>query len=143
MDSLIGAVQAALTPVVLISAAAILAGGVGQKHADLGGRIRMLMAELRKAALAEARKRNLHAQIQVFRRRTRLAMRAHLCLYGAMLPFVAMIAVLLFGASRSIAVVLLGVGVSLVTGAVVFEILELSLAGRSIDLALEDDTPAD
>jgi hypothetical protein len=142
-ENLIGAVQAALTPVVLISAAAILAGGVSQKHADLGGRIRTLMSELRKPHLAEARRQNLRAQLELFRKRTRYAQRAHLCLYGSVLPFVTMMAVLLFGASPRVAVVLLFVGVALLTGAIVSEIRELSLAGRSIELAMEDDTPSE
>jgi formate hydrogenlyase subunit 4 len=138
---LIAAVQAALTPTVLISSAAILASGVSQKHADLGNRIRALMAELRRPDVPEPRQRNLREQIQLFRRRTRFAQSAHVCLYASVLPFVAMIAVLMLRAAPLVAEVLLLVGVALLLLAIACEVLELALAGRSIQLALEDDTP--
>ncbi len=83
MQGPLGVVAVAVTPVVMVSATAILIGGVSAKHQALADRLRLLMAEFRSPQTSEARKQSVLAQVKLFRRRLKYATLSHLGLYVA------------------------------------------------------------
>jgi hypothetical protein len=135
-------IAAALSPVVLVSAAALLAVGISQKHVALGDRIRTLSAELRAPGVTPARRQSVAAQLELFTIRIRHSGRAHSAVYLAICCFLAMILVITLqqrftGLWGAISLVLFVGGVSLMLAGIVLELLELRLADRTIARELD------
>jgi hypothetical protein len=140
--ALLPIVTAAVTPVVMISAAAVLILGIQQKHAGLADRLRLLTLEFRAPESTTERKENIRAQVKLFARRISYAARAHVCLYASALCFVGMVLVIAL-TFRSwvwdqIGIALFVVGTLLILGAVFLELLELRMASRTIQLEIRD-----
>ncbi|MDQ6678986.1 MAG: DUF2721 domain-containing protein [Acidobacteriota bacterium] len=135
-------VTAAVTPVVMISASAILISGISSKNQSLSDRVRGLSAEFRSSDSTAARKKNIASQIRFFRRRLRLVAIAHISLYCAAACFVAMVMVI----SVTVRISTLAAatlpffmaGVVLLLIAVGFEIRELRMSSETLALELKD-----
>ena len=140
-------ISAAVTPVVMISAAAALILGLNQKQNSLSERLRALMAEFRAPGTTEERRANIERQVALFRDRFRYVDRAVRWLYGAVTCFVLCALIITLISHERIgwdpaAILLFEFGILLMLGAVVEGLLELRLTRRTIDLELEDAPPA-
>ena len=85
------AIAAAVTPVVMISANAILISAISSKHEAMSDRVRSLTAEWRSPATGAARRDSIRAQVRLFSRRIAWISRAHFLLYVATACFIAMV----------------------------------------------------
>ena len=139
-DDPVKIVTTAVAPVVMISATAILISGISSKHQSLSDRLRALAAEYRNPQTGDDRRVNLRAQIQLFQKRIRYVSRAHISLFCATACFVSMVLVLAF--TQRISTLIFWTlpsflaGVILLLCAVLYEILELLLAGRTLRLEI-------
>src|ERR1700722_934647 len=88
------AIAAAVTPVVMISANAILIGAISSKHQAMSDRLRTLSAEWRSPDASAARRDSIRAQVQLFALRIAWISRAHFLLYVATACFIAMVFVI-------------------------------------------------
>lgn len=137
-------VTAAVTPVVLISAAAALILGINQKHNSLSERLRALASEYRSASTTAARREVIRAQVLLFERRFGYAALAHQWLYVGVSFFIGMVLVLTLTprslAWDRLALGLFVLGITLMLAAVVAELLEIRLAWQTVRLELRDVT---
>lgn len=135
-------VAAAVTPVVLISAAAALIMGINQKHAALADRLRSLAAEHRAPETAAHRRDIIRAQVALFARRFRYAAFAHQSLYAAEIAFVGMVLALALPPRTAtwnrLALACLVCGVVLMLLAAAAELLEIRLGRRTVELEIAD-----
>jgi len=90
IDNPLQVVASAVTPVVLVSATAILISGVNSRHIAIADRIRSLTAEFRSDATNPARRASISRQLPAFQMRIRLASWAIRGLYLASACFVTM-----------------------------------------------------
>jgi hypothetical protein len=139
---LLQVIAAAVAPAVMISAAAVLIIGVNQKHASLGDRLRELAAEFRAAATTAKRRENIRRQVRLFQRRLAYVATAHLWLYASVLCFVGMVLVITLSSRKPswerMTLGLFVIGIALMLGALLAELVELRLAGRTLELELQD-----
>ncbi len=128
-------VTTAVAPAVMISATAILIGGVSSKHQAMSERLRSLTAEYRLGATGEARRKNIRQQVIFFRRRLSYTLGAHVLLFCATGFFIGTV---ILTSLMQIGWLLLCfmLGVSLLLVAVICELLELMLAKRTIELEI-------
>lgn len=142
VDDPLRVITTAVTPAVMVSASAILIGGINSKHQSLSDRVRGLAAEFRGVDTPAPRKQVIREQIRYFRRRIRLVAAAHISLYCATACFVAMVIVISFTVKVSTLIVatlpFFLAGVALVFVAVVLEIRELRMSGETMRLELAD-----
>jgi hypothetical protein len=140
------AIAAAVTPVVMISANAILIGAISSKHDTMSGRLRTLAAEWRSPDTNPARLDSIRAQVQLLSLRLLWVSRSHFLLYVATVCFVAMVMVIaltpVVRTWANLSVVLLVAGVSLMLVAIVFELLDLRRARATIEIETRDVLPA-
>jgi hypothetical protein len=124
----------------MISASAILISGISSKHSSTSDRLRALTSEHRNAATSERRRHDIEKQCALFVRRLRLITIAHMFLYGATGFFAVMVLVISSPevAAWKILLPLFIVGMTLLLGGVLFEILELRLAMRTLALETAD-----
>ena len=126
------AVADAVTPVVMISANAILISAISSKHQAMSDRLRALTAEWRTASPTPARRESIRTQVQLFNIRIAWISRAHFLLYVATACFTLMvIALALQFAVLSLPLLLLGVLLMLL--AIVLELLDLRKAQTTIE----------
>lgn len=136
-------ISSALAPVLLVSASAILASGISQKHAALADRIRSLSAERRLPSSEPSRRESIEAQLVLFNRRVRLVSLAHRALYlGIGCQLLVILAIALgIGLPTAWSFASLPpflAGILLLLAAIALELVELQLADRTIALELED-----
>jgi len=136
IDNPLQIVASAVTPVVLVSATAILIGGVNARHIAIADRIRNLTAEYRNTATTPTRRASIERQLPIFRRRIQLASWAIRGLYFASACFVTMaliISATLWRQMLAIATVPLFVlGIVLLLFSIVCELWELQEADRTL-----------
>lgn len=136
------AIAAAVTPVVMISANAILIGTISAKHQSMSDRLRALTAELRDPGASALRREAIRAQVQLFRRRIAWISRSHQILYVATVFFLAMVMVIALSPVIQtwvdFSVPLLVGGVVLMLIAIVMELLDLAKARASIEAETGD-----
>jgi hypothetical protein len=136
------AIAAAVTPVVMISANAILIGTISSKHQAMSDRVRALTAEWRAPGTSAARRSAISAQVRVFAGRIAWISRAHVILYVATVFFLAMVLVIaltpVIQTWAEFSVPLLLGGVSLMLIAIVLELLDLRKARSSIEVEIAD-----
>jgi hypothetical protein len=134
-------ISAAVTPVVMISACAILITGIGTKHAGLSDRVRALAAEYR-AASDTKRRAMLCRQVHAFMRRATLAWLAHCLLYVSAATFSVTVLTALFAQRQSTwgmpTITLFTLGTVLLIPALVLELIELMLAQTTLRLETAD-----
>ena len=131
------AIAAAVTPVVMISANAILIGSISSKHQAMSDRLRILTAEWRSPGASADRRDSIRAQVQLFTLRIAWISRAHFLLYVATACFLAMV----LGIALSLPLLslpLLLVGVILMLMAILLELLDLRKARATIELERGD-----
>lgn len=128
-------VTTAVAPAVMISATAILIGGVSSKHQAMSERGRALTSEYRDGATAEARRTNIGCQVMFFRKRLTYTLTAHVLLFCATGLFIGTV-ILTSLMKIDWLLICFVAGVSLLFIAVVCELMELRLAQRTIDLEI-------
>jgi Protein of unknown function (DUF2721) len=135
-------VATAVTPVVMVSATAILAGGVNSRYISISDRMRMLANEFRNPQTAEARRADIAKQISIFVRRIYLVAWSIRMCYMAMACFVLMALVITATAFRqmliAITVPIFIVGIAFVISAIVLQLLELKASYGTILLEVKD-----
>ena len=137
-------VAAAVTPVVLVSATAILISGVNSRYISISDKMRGLSQEFRTLDLAAPRRAAIAAQMVIFRHRIALVAWAVRVLYVAVICFVAMAMVI--GATQwrktleSVTLPMFGLGIFLILTAIICQLLELQLSIRTIALEIRDVT---
>lgn len=136
------AIAAAVTPVVMISANAILIGAISSKHDSMSSRLRNLTAEWRRPDTNAARRDSIRAQVQLLSARLTWISRSHFLLYVATVCFVAMVMVLaltpVIRTWAEFSLPLLLAGVSLMLVAIFLELLDLRKAGATIEMESRD-----
>jgi hypothetical protein len=135
---------AAVTPVVLVSATAILISGVNSRYISIADKMRSLAQEFRSPACVDPRRFIIITQMAIFRSRIRLVAWAVRVLYSAVACFIAMVMVI--GATlwrrmlESTTLPLFGLGIFLILTAIVCQLMELHLSNRTIALEVRDVT---
>lgn len=137
------AIAAAVTPVVMISANAILIGAISSKHQAMSDRLRVLTAEWRGPDTSAARRDSIRAQVRLFTLRIAWISRAHFLLYVATACFLAMVLVIAGGPSLELlSLPLLLGGVFLMLTAIFLELLDLRKARATIEIESREVTGA-
>src|SRR5580698_2610299 len=131
------AIAAAVTPVVMISANAILIGSISSKHQAMSDRVRSLTAEWRSPGTSAARRDSIRAQVQMFALRITWISRAHFLLYVATACFLAMVLGIALSLPLLSLPLLLG-GVIVMLMAIFLELLDLRKARATIELERGD-----
>ncbi len=135
-------ITSAVTPVVMLSAAAALILGVNQKHSSLSDRLRTLAADFRRAETSPERRLVIQAQVRLLDRRFRWTSLAHVWLHGSVAAFGLMVLVLTITPRtrfwNHVALGLFVLGDGLVLIAVLAEILELRLARETLEMEVVD-----
>jgi DNA-binding transcriptional regulator YbjK len=128
----------AVTPVVLVSATAILISGVNSRHISISDRMRTLSTEYRDVQTNEGRRTMIERQMWMFKKRIHLVSWAIRNLYAAAWCFVAEVLIIsatlwrdsLVGAT----VPLFLVGIVLIMVAIAMQLLELHVSNRTLFL---------
>lgn len=136
------AISAAITPVVMISANAILLNAITSKHQSMSDRLRALTAEWRNAATPATRREAIVDQLKLFDERLRWITWSHIILYLATACFIAMVIVIAVSAAlEALSGVLLGLliaGVGLMFVGILLELLDLAKARATVGLEVKD-----
>jgi hypothetical protein len=135
-------ISAAVTPVVMISANAILISAISSKHQSMSDRLRALTAEWRNPGTSDGRRDSLARQVKLFDHRIRWVTWSHIVLYTATGCFISMVIVIalsphlesLSGASLG----LLIAGVTLMFVGILLELLDLAKARATVGLEVRD-----
>jgi hypothetical protein len=143
VTGLLQLINAAVTPVVLISACAALILGINNKHTAIADRLRLFAAELRANSDSPDRKAQLREQVTIFFQRYRLTWISLASLYSAVISFVLMIAFIILSQKQVLhwepgVLALFMIGITLTLCAVVCEMLEIRLSIRSLEVELRD-----
>jgi Protein of unknown function (DUF2721) len=135
-------VATAVSPVVMVSATAILISGVNSRYISISDRVRNLAGEYRRSELTDLRRQVIRAQMVIFHRRLHLVSWAMRVLYGAAGCFVT-IALLIslsifrdFLQNATLPMFLLGL--MLVLLAIVLQLIELQASNHTIDIESND-----
>lgn len=137
-------VAAAVTPVVLVSATAVLISGVNSRYISIADKMRSLAQEFRADGCPHPRREVIVCQMDIFKKRVALVAWAVRVLYGAVACFIAM--AMLISATlyrRMLAETTLPIfvlGILLIMAAIIFQLLELHLSNRTIALEIRDVT---
>ena len=142
IDDPLQLVATAVTPVVLVSATAILISGVNSRYIAIADRIRSLTAEYRNPSTADVRCASIDRQLPKYQIRVRLVSWAIRGLNLAAVCFVAMaliISATLWRKMLAVATVPLFItGILLLMFAIVCELLELQVANRTLAAEIAD-----
>ena len=135
---------AAVTPVVLVSATAILVSGVNARYISIADKMRSLAQEFRLAGCPQGRRIGIIKQINIFRSRIELVAWAVRFLYTAIGFFTAVAMVISATLWRKtlegVTLPLFAAGICLILSAIVCQLLELHLSNRTITLEISDVT---
>ena len=135
---------AAVTPVVLVSATAILISGVNSRYISISDKMRSLAQEFRARDCAPPRRQLISTQMAIFRQRISLVAWAVRVLYAAVASFTAMAMVISATLWRKIleftTLPMFAVGILLILAAIVCQLLELRLSNRTIAIEIGDVT---
>jgi Protein of unknown function (DUF2721) len=136
------AIAAAVTPVVMISANAILIGAISSKHQSMSDRLRALTAEWRNADTSAERRDAIARQVRLFDERLRWVTWSHIVLYAATACFILMVIDIAISSSveswRDISITMLMAGVTLMFTGIVLELFDLAKARRTVSIELKD-----
>jgi hypothetical protein len=126
----------------MVSATAILAGGVNSRYISISDRIRTLAAEFRHRDTTEERRADIAQQMSIFVRRINLIYWSIRMCYSAVACFVIMALVITATAFRQVLVAvtvpIFILGIAFVTTAIVFQLLELKASNSTIMLEVKD-----
>ena len=136
------AISAAITPVVMISANAILINAITSKHQSMSDRLRALTAEWRNAATPVIRREAIVGQLRLFDERLRWVTWSHIVLYMATACFIVMVIVIAVSPSlEALSAASLGLliaGVTLMFVGILLELLDLAKARATVGLEVKD-----
>jgi len=136
------AISAAVTPVVMISANAILIGAISSKHQSMSDRLRALTAEWRNASTPAERRESIASQVKLFDSRLRWVTMSHIVLYTATACFIAMVIVIALtpalDALSGASLLLLFAGVTLMFLGILLELLDLAKARSTLAMEVQD-----
>ena len=133
---------AAVTPVVLVSAVAILIGTANSRYVAISDRMRMLALEYRDKTCNPKRLAVIGREMVIFRRRVKLVSWAERVLYFAEICFT--LVALIIGATfwrgffAAASLPLLATGIVLVMIAIVLQLIELQHSNQTLFLDTED-----
>jgi Protein of unknown function (DUF2721) len=137
----LGVLAAAVTPVVMVSATAILISGVNSRYISISDRMRSLAHEYRDAKSTE-RRAVIASQMTVFRRRVALVSWAVRTLYaatGCLVSIALLISATLWRQMLVwITLPLFLLAIFLIVVAIICELLELQASNRTISLETKD-----
>jgi hypothetical protein len=131
------AIAAAVTPVVMISANAILIGAISAKHQAMSDRLRGLTAEWRTTGVTALRREAIQMQVSIFEQRVAWLGRAHTLLYLAAALFIAMVLAIAMQFD-SLSLPLLLSGMSLMLVAIMLELADLGKARETLRIESRD-----
>ena len=135
-------VATAVTPVVMVSATAILISGVNARYISVSDRVRTLAREYRERGTSSERQFNIQRQMIVFHRRVHLVSWAARLLYAAVGCFIAVALLISVSVSKQIlqgvTLAMFLIGLVLVAFAIVLELLELQQSNRTIEIESAD-----
>jgi hypothetical protein len=138
-------VAAAVAPVVMVSATAILISVTNARYTSVSDRVRVLTREFRDPGTSKERQANIRSQMTIFHKRLHLASWAARTLYAAVGCFVVVALLISISASKTILVGVTPwmflVGLILIGGAIVLQLLELRQSNRTIDIESADVLP--
>lgn len=133
-------VSAAVTPVVLVSATAILISGVSSRYIAISDRVRSLMKEFRDSTTGDERRAVIRSQLSIFERRVHLISWAIRILYVAAACFITVALLISATLWREILIMatlpLFLSGIVLIMVAIVFQLMELQASNRTIFLEM-------
>jgi hypothetical protein len=133
---------AAVTPVVMVSAAAILISGVNSRYISISDRMRSLSHEYRDANVSAERRSVIRNQMIIFRRRVALVSWAVRTLYaatGCLVSIALLISATLWRQMLAwITLPLFLLAIFLIIIAIICQLLELRASNRTIYLETED-----
>lgn len=136
------AISAAVTPVVMISATAILISAITTKHQSMSDRLRALTAEWRDADTPASRREAIVQEVRLFDTRLRWVTWSHILLYLASACFIAMVLVIAMSPSleelSGTSLRLLIAGVALMFVGILLELLDLARARATVRLEVKD-----
>jgi hypothetical protein len=126
----------------MVSATAILAGGINSRYIAISDRVRSLTKEYRDPQTTLARRTHICGQMGVFMRRVSLVSWSIRMCYTAMACFVFMALVITATAFRqmliAVTVPLFVMGIGFVIAAIVLQLLELSASNNTILMEVND-----
>ena len=135
-------VATAVTPVVMVSATAILISGVNARYISISDRVRAIAHEYRDRASSLERRANIRRQMIIFHRRLQLVSWAARILYAAVGCFIAVALLISISVSKRVLQgTTLGtflIGLNLVAVAIVLQLLELQQSNRTIEIESAD-----
>jgi len=135
-------ISAAVAPVVLVSAAALLLSGYSAKYGNISDRMRDLTGEYRRADTTEARRALLKRQLLLFRRRIIAVWAASALLSFALLLFLGTVISVIVSTHEArlgwVGAGCLVCGLLLMAGAIMLELYEIRLARLAVDAELSD-----
>ena len=138
---------AAVTPVVLVSASAILIGGVNSRYISIADRMRSLAHEYRDEHCTPARRAVIAEEIRTFRTRVDLVAWAVRALYASVGCFILDALIISATAWRSMlqtaTLPFFVLGIALLLLSIVLELLELHISGATIKLETSDIAPGE
>lgn len=141
-SGLLSLISAAVTPVVLITAAAILLSGFTAKYGNMADQMRRLTAEYRSGETSEARRATVVRELALFARRIEAIWAATTCLCIAILAFLMMVLAVIFALKATrlgeLGVATLVIGLAFMVLAVVCELEELRLARKTASCELRE-----
>jgi hypothetical protein len=141
-DSQLQVLAAAVTPVVLVSAAAILISGVNARYIAIADRMRSLAQEYRAKTCDPHRRDVIVRQMSVFQLRVRLVSWAERVLYFAVACFTS-VALMISAALRkseleAASLPTFSIGIVLLMIAICLQLAELQFSNRTLRLETED-----
>ncbi len=131
---LLSLITAAVTPIVLISATAILLSNHTNKYTNISTQMRALTHEYRDKDTTKERRATLRRQLNFYQRRIHLMWIASICLYAALLCFlITVLSLLAISAANVVRADVVGefglcLGLLLIFATVVCELIEVRLA---------------
>ena len=136
-------ISAAVAPVVLITATAILLSAYSAKYTSLGDRMRTLTAEYRLPETSAERRANIKRQISVFHRRINAMWTASILLSLALLAFLGTVLSVLLALFRGVqlgfaVIATVVMGLAMMVGSVCVELSEIRMARLTIAGELTD-----
>ncbi|HEY0795945.1 MAG TPA: DUF2721 domain-containing protein [Acidisarcina sp.] len=151
VDDPLRIVTTAVTPVVMVSATAILISGVNARYISISDRMRMLSAEFRREPVSAARRANIKQQMFVFIRRMVLVEWATRILYIAVAAFVSMALLISLSVRHAVfelvTLPLFLLGLTLVLLAIILQSVELrhsimTIRLETAEVISEDEPPS-
>jgi TRAP-type C4-dicarboxylate transport system permease small subunit len=135
-------VATAVTPVVMVSATAILASGVNTRYISISDRVRALAREYRDVNTPSNRRSTIRLEMVIFHRRLHLVSWAARVLYSAVGCFIAVALLISISLSKpipaGITLAAFLIGLILTAVAIILQLLELQQSNRTIDLESAD-----